>query len=249
MSSPCSTLRTAVCTAALVGASVVSANTATEVSCGAARIDLVFNLQFPTSPTKPADPHFSPIVCAVHNSSYSMFATTEMATTGLQNVAEMGMPAVLVTELAAAKAAGTVESYTMTSGRIENASSTSTYVTLSGTFTSPLLSCTTMVAPSPDWFTGFRALDLCTEGKVSRASAVPSASVVGWDAGTDNAATYEADNDATDPHEYIALLATRHTSFAGTTFGTVSGTASESSSAMGRALLTLAAVAAAACAF
>ena len=71
----------------------------------------------------------------------------------------------------------------------------------------PLVSFVTMLAPSPDWFTGVASVPLYGKGAfVDRIEGVLWA----WDAGTDSGVTYIAENDETQPAESIRLLATPH---------------------------------------
>jgi len=67
----------------------------------------------------------------------------------------------------------------------------------------PLLSGVTMVAPSPDWIAGINNIGMIDGGMWIKEIEVTS---LGFDAGTDSGATYNAGNTATDPAEAIRVL-------------------------------------------
>lgn len=53
----------------------------------------------------------------------------------------------------------------------------------------PMVSLVTMIAPSPDWFTGIAHVQLRVNGAWIAETTLP---LLAWDAGTDSGATYEA---------------------------------------------------------
>ncbi len=65
----------------------------------------------------------------------------------------------------------------------------------------------TMVAPSPDWFTGVAGLMLLRKGQWVAGLTVP---LWAWDAGTDSGATFTAKNQDTQPRESVRLIAAPH---------------------------------------
>lgn len=71
----------------------------------------------------------------------------------------------------------------------------------------PYLSFVTMLAPSPDWFTGVSVLPPMGDGAwVAEAGAT----LWVWDAGTDGGASHAAENDDTRPRAVVRLLASPH---------------------------------------
>lgn len=66
------------------------------------------------------------------------------------------------------------------------------------------LSTITMIAPSPDWFSGFSNFNVLDESGFWYEAIVIS--TFPWDAGTDSGDTYASPNDATDPPENIFQL-------------------------------------------
>ncbi|MGI9463847.1 MAG: hypothetical protein ACR2OM_07905, partial [Aestuariivirgaceae bacterium] len=69
------------------------------------------------------------------------------------------------------------------------------------------VSFVTMIAPSPDWFTGAADIALIRNGKwIDELEIVLWA----WDSGTDGGTTYNADDDDTQPRQSVRLLASPH---------------------------------------
>lgn len=153
----------------------------------------------------PAGAHFSGLVGATHDSRYVLFADGRTAGSGLELVAENGRGAILKAEFAEAarrKRVGTV---------FDSAGLGTVPGTMTATFEidldHPFLSFVTMIAPSPDWFTGASAVPLLVDGSwADRLELVLWA----WDAGTDDGETYSAPDADTQPRQSVRLLATPH---------------------------------------
>ena len=71
----------------------------------------------------------------------------------------------------------------------------------------PLFSFITMIAPSPDWFTGVADVALYQDGTWIDAVELP---LWAWDSGTDFGPTYTSPNDDAQPQQSVRLLATPH---------------------------------------
>ncbi len=145
--------------------------------------------------------HFSRMRGATHNSRYTLFGDGRTASSGLQSVAERGRTDLLLLEMEDARERGRL-------GEIFDAPGIGVPGTMSATFTATekysLASFATMVAPSPDWFTGAASVPLFVDGKwVERVELTLWA----WDAGTDSGTTWTADNAETQPRQSIRLLA------------------------------------------
>ena len=123
----------------------------------------------------PAGAHYSTFYVGVHNSSVSFWNPNIPASTGIKNMAETGSTGVLRNEYAAAQTAGTVLNH--------HAFLTNT--TLSQDY--PLISITTMIAPSPDWFIGVHDLALFDGSAWVEDLTVD---LFPYDADTDTGATY-----------------------------------------------------------
>jgi hypothetical protein len=170
------------------------------------RLDLDIAWSAATHPFEfPDGAHVTPLVGATHDGRYVLFADGLTASSGLESVAERGRTAILRAELDEARGAGRAgavfegNGLDAVPGRIS--------VAFTATRQHPLVSFATMIAPSPDWFTGIAGIALFAEGTwVERYEAALWA----WDAGTDAGATYAAGNADTQPRASIRLLATPH---------------------------------------
>jgi hypothetical protein len=145
--------------------------------------------------------HFSRMRGATHNSRYTLFGDGRTASSGLQSVAERGRTDLLLVEMEDARERGRL-------GEIFVAQGIGVPGTMSATFTATekysLASFATMVAPSPDWFTGAASVPLYVDGRwVERVDLTLWA----WDAGSDSGTTWTADNAETQPRQSIRLLA------------------------------------------
>lgn len=153
----------------------------------------------------PNNPHLTQFVGVTHNTRYVLFRDGQTASSGLELVAENGRRKTLDAEFSEAmrrRRVGTV---------FEGPALSRVPGTIVTQFTTskkhPLVSMVTMIAPSPDWFTGISDLSLVAKGEWKEEV---SASLWAWDAGTDSGKTYNAKNIDTQPQESVRLLATPH---------------------------------------
>lgn len=153
--------------------------------------------------TLPSGPHWSNLVGATHNNSVTFFQIGQIASLGIQNVAEEGINSQFMTEVNAAMSNSFADQWlqqNFTGGALGSA--TLTGVQVSEDF--PLLSIVSMIAPSPDWFIGlnsFSLLDMSNEWKTS-----VTIDMYPTDAGTDSGTNYESPNDVTTPQGVITNL-------------------------------------------
>jgi hypothetical protein len=153
----------------------------------------------------PLGAHFSDLIGASHNSRYVLFADGQTASSGLELLAENGRASILQAEIAEAarrnrvgavftgEGLGTVPDVTTAEFEVDAGHS--------------LVSFATMVAPSPDWFTGISGINLAKDGTWIDRLELP---LWAWDAGTDSGGTYAAPDMDTQPRESVRLLATPH---------------------------------------
>ncbi|MCG8472843.1 MAG: spondin domain-containing protein [Desulfobacterales bacterium] len=155
-----------------------------------------------THPDIPGGPHFSPLIGAVHKSSIKFWEPGTEASDGVELMAETGSPATLAQEVRNAITDGTAGAVLSGSGTNSPGSASITFE-ISEDF--PLVTLVTMIAPSPDWFTGIRDIDLREDGEWV---ASKSFDLFAYDAGTDSGETFNAANDDTQPPEVITRLET-----------------------------------------
>ncbi len=153
----------------------------------------------------PPGAHFSDLFGVTHDARYVLFADGATASSGLELLAENGRGSILRAEFAEATRRRRV-------GVVFDGAGIGTVPgPMSASFEATpehhLVSFVTMIAPSPDWFTGLAGVELMVDGKWIDRLELP---LWAWDAGTDSGRSY-ADPDAdTQPRESVRLLTTPH---------------------------------------
>lgn len=151
----------------------------------------------------PGGAHWSPLVGSVHNDQVSFFAMGELASQGIENVAETGSSTVFNNEVNTAIAAGNaLEWYNF--GDLD-----SDLGQITGMITSDLdfhyLSLVSMIAPSPDWIIAASNISLLDDsGNWIEEDIVIN--LYAYDAGTDNGTDYTSGNSDTNPAQPITSL-------------------------------------------
>jgi len=151
----------------------------------------------------PSNAHFSGLVGAVHNDQIAIWGSGLLASPGIKEMAETGDGSTLLAELDIAVGDGFAAS-TIAGGGI-SVSPGSVSIEFQVTRQFPLLTLTSMVAPSPDWFVGVRGLSLLQNGDFVDNLTVD---LPVYDAGTDSADRFTSADFATVPPEFIQLLTT-----------------------------------------
>lgn len=149
----------------------------------------------------PPGPHFSGLIGATHGSGYTMWAAGQLASTGIKDMAELGAKGALTSEVDAAIQAGTAGRVVSGAGIALSPGIANVTFDVDSRYT--LLSVTSMIAPSPDWFVGIAGLDLRPGGVWIDSMTV---SLSAYDAGTDSGASYTSPNAATTPQAAISRL-------------------------------------------
>lgn len=165
----------------------------------------------------PADAHYSGLIGATHNPMVTFWQDGQLATPGIQAMAEQGRKSPLDEEVLTAIAAGTAQ-HLLSGDALSDSPGTITLDFDIGV-DFPRVTLVTMVAPSPDWFVGVSGLPLLEGGQWISERQVE---VFPYDAGTDSGQTYESANEKTVPHVVIHRLMGRPVASAGTVarFGT-----------------------------
>lgn len=149
--------------------------------------------------------HMSGLVAVAHGGRYVMFEDGRTASSGLKLLAENGRATILDAEFTEARRRERIGEVIKAEGLKKVPGTMKTEITVSKEH--PFVSFATMLAPSPDWFTGAGGVDLRAEGKWVKRLRVP---LWAWDAGTDSGSSYLSANQETQPAESIRLLATPH---------------------------------------
>ncbi len=150
---------------------------------------------FTWNPSNVPNPHWSPLIGATHNAGVTIWDTGVIASNGVKVMAETGSPAPLAAEIQSLNGANQV---LQGSGPVDSPGVTSLEFDIQGNFSVVTLS--TMVAPSPDWFVGVSGLDLCgANGWIDSVNA----DLRVLDAGTDSGTFYTSANAVTSPQQPI----------------------------------------------
>jgi hypothetical protein len=150
----------------------------------------------------PTEPHFSPWTGGVHKSTATFWDPGYLASPGVKDVAELGDHTTFEAEILAEAALGNASSNTIFIPGLNFSPGVRTgSFTLDRVF--PRLTLITMVAPSPDWFTGATGLRLYRYGRWLNNFSVP---IYPFDAGTDSGVSYESPDLATVPPDPISRI-------------------------------------------
>ena len=150
-------------------------------------------------------PHFSGVIGAAHNASYTIFAEGQSPTPGLERLSEQGKHDPLDAEINAATAAGSAGPLFSTGPLRDFADSVVGAVRVDSAH--PMVSLVMMVAPSPDWFTGVSSISLLENGAWV---ASKTADLHAYDSGGDDGTTYKAPDKDTNPKKPTSKASTPH---------------------------------------
>lgn len=149
----------------------------------------------------PPNAHWSPLIGGTHNSNVTFWEAGGTATRGIEDLAELGNVVALRNEVNAAITAQTAFNVLNRPGSIPSAGAVALTFTINRNF--PLITLVTMIAPSPDWFTGVHGLSLLENGQWrTRTEIILDL----YDAGTDSGANYVSLDIDTQPREKIRQI-------------------------------------------
>ena len=150
----------------------------------------------------PGGAHFTTLAGAAVNAQADLWTPGELASSGLENLAELGQTGGFLREIAAAAAAGNASQSITSSGT--GATGTSSFeVTVTRDL--PNFTFASMVAPSPDWFLGLSEFSLLdNEGRWIEDTG--HMGLPAWDAGTETGTEFSLNGRPTNPPEPIRLL-------------------------------------------
>ena len=190
----------------LIHSSPTKAAGAAQPAESSVEYDVVFKATW-SSATHPVDfptsAHFSGLVGGLHNESVTFWESGRSASQGIQNMAELGAQSTLLNEVNAAIAAGAANR-TLSGSGIGGGTGTSA-LRFRVDSSHPLVTLTSMVAPSPDWFVGVHGLPLLENGAwVSEKTVM----LYPYDAGTDSGSTFTSPDKVTVPRGVITSIGT-----------------------------------------
>ena len=149
----------------------------------------------------PSGEHFTTLIGAVHNDSVTFWSDGGTASAGIESMAEIGGTGTLRSEINAAMP----NALAVISQSIASGGTATTTVDITLTTGHPLVTLTSMIAPSPDWFVGVSGLSL---RNTSDDGWQPSLSVdlFPYDAGTEDGTEFSLSNPDTSPQGAIASI-------------------------------------------
>lgn len=146
----------------------------------------------------PSNAHFSKAVGLTHKTGISIFNSDEIASNGIEEMAETGKTSILKTEI------GNIVNSNNSFGFIEGESLATSVGIKKFKFKMhrdyPLVTLVSMIAPSPDWFIAVKDIEL-HNGKEFIRNTVVEANA--YDSGTDNGSDYTSANEDTNPKDVI----------------------------------------------
>ncbi|MEM1182024.1 MAG: spondin domain-containing protein [Acidobacteriota bacterium] len=145
--------------------------------------------------------HFSGLIGGLHNSSVTFWGPGQIATDGIENMAERGATSPFDSEIQAAINAGNASAVVRGGGIALSPGSASASFTAN--LNHPLLTLVSMVAPSPDWFVGVHDYSLIENGDWVQQRVIQ---LFSYDAGTDSGSNFIGSDINTNPPAPISLI-------------------------------------------
>jgi len=145
--------------------------------------------------------HFSGLRGMVHKAGAAIFEEGELATSGIEDMAEQGNNGDLHDEIDALVNSGLALS--RVNGGSLSSGTEMTSVTIDVTEEFSLVTLVSMIAPSPDWFVAAENVDLFQNGEFLENVIFNG---ISYDSGTDSGSSFSSGNDDTSPAEDIFLI-------------------------------------------
>ena len=143
--------------------------------------------------------HFTTLIGAVHNSSVSFWSVGGTASTGVENMAELGITSTLRSEIEAS-----ADYHAVIQEGVSGGGTGSATFDLEVPDTHPLVTLSSMIGPSPDWFVGIsgRSLQNAQGEWLTRLEV----DLFPYDAGTEDGEEFSLRNDPTSPQGVITSI-------------------------------------------
>jgi len=149
----------------------------------------------------PSNPHFSKLVGSSHNFNAVFWQAGDIASAGIEQMAETGNTSALINEINTSKSAGNSDNTILGDG-IDTSPGSRTF-SLPVKASHSYLTVVTMIAPSPDWFIGTSAYNLMPNGNwIDNATII----LYAYDAGTDSGTSYTSANADSNPQQVISQI-------------------------------------------
>lgn len=152
----------------------------------------------------PSGAHMSPMVAWSHRIKNIVFETEEIASEGLEQVAESGKTGIIEKELTNLGENNFILDFTK--GKLIDAPGTDS-VQIAVSESSPYISVISMIAPSPDWFVAAHNILLFENGKWLTTKVIQADL---YDSGTDSGNEFNSKNKNTNPQKPITKITSKH---------------------------------------
>jgi len=151
----------------------------------------------------PGGAHFSGLIGMTHNDQVSLWRPGQLASPGIESMAETGSKSALTAEINTA-INGTGHGGVLLSGGGLGGDGSQTALEFDASIWHPHLSLVSMIAPSPDWFVGVHDLPLIGPG----GDWIDSLSIelLAYDSGSDDGTGFTSPNAESDPHVPIVQI-------------------------------------------
>ena len=147
-----------------------------------------------------ANDHFSSMVLLTHNKRSELFEEGDLASAGIEHMAEDGFNDDLISEMQELINSDNAIDFGV--GKVIAGDGTDNLV-VKASQEFPQLSYVAMIAPSPDWFAGLSSISLFNDNTwVERIEL----DVIAYDAGTEDGKEFRYDNPETSPREVIKKI-------------------------------------------
>lgn len=148
----------------------------------------------------PPGVHFTTILGMVHNGQTYQWKEGKLASWGVERIAESGNTGPMVMEIDSIVALGKAISYVIINASTPTGSSkTNIYCNTNYSY----VSFETMLAPTPDWFTGISNFNLFQNNKWISDTTIQ---LYSYDAGTETGDNFGYNNPETNPKENVHIL-------------------------------------------
>jgi hypothetical protein len=150
----------------------------------------------------PSNAHWSPPIFVAHNENFQMWATNTEASPGVKSVAEVGSLTTINREIN--EAGNDVFDSVTGKGQFNSVVQEQVISGLHMNRDNTYISSLSMIAPSPDWFSGFHDfVPVSDEGTWYQSFTLI---LPPFDAGTDSGKSYMSANDPTKPKEKVSII-------------------------------------------
>lgn len=150
--------------------------------------------------TVPGSVHFTEFAGMVHNANSEIWQAGKIANKGLEDVAEVGNSVIMMAMTDSMIVAKSAFSFVIINPPAPTGTVTST-INCNSNFS--IISLASMIAPSPDWFTGVSNLNLYPGNKWITDTLL---NVYVYDAGTEDGDVFGYNNPPTFPQQLIQIL-------------------------------------------